>query len=853
MVRAGEWFVHRSNQPLIGVLLGLAIALGLAAPAHCATATQIDSSVERAVNYLYSVQDQKDGLWEVAKPTQAAGYFSKDGMHYGGLTAVATYALLDAGESPQSPKLLKAIQFLKGLETKDVYVLGVRAQVWTFLPKNEMTLALIARDTGKIAQSMETSGVAAGMFHYAKGYPHVWVRPYDHSISQYGVLGLWAGAQNGIEVPDAVWNLMNKAWRAQQSASGGWPYIPGAPNYGEGEDTISMTCAGVASLLIISDYVNASVSAAHDDPNIDKGLQWLADNFKQHFENPAQYGRDGMVRYYSLYGIERIGVAGGYKYFGNINWFSYGSDFLLHTQNPNGSWGGGGDIYGNNIANIPDTCFGILFFIHGRAPVVMNKLSYTSTQSKETFIWNERPRDVANLVRWVGKEVEAPLNWHVVTLDAPLPELHDAHILYLSGDKPLDFSDADVAKLRQFVQEGGMILANANSASPGFVTSARTLAEKMFPNYEFRELPAKHPIYVNQQFPRDTFKTKPSVLGQSNGVRELFLIIPDGDASKAWQTHATHSDLFPLGSDIIQYAMDRKGLNEGTTLRHYVRDPLAVENIVPDSNIKATRSFSLARLSYEGNWDPEPAGWSRLAAILHNQFKLDIKPQTVKLGDQALGAAPPPPIVRSPEELRKAALKRIPPDDLMATNGDQDKLNGLIDRESRKILAEDAAAPPVAASGFRLAHLTGTSRFHLTDAQRLEIKNFISSGGTLVVDAAGGSAEFASAAEDELSKIFGDDAVKAALATPLPPSDPLYTMRSAPIDTISYRTFARAQLGMLKSPRVCGIVQDGRVVAYYSREDLSAGIVGEEIDGIYGYSPATATAIMRNIVLAANK
>ena len=39
---------------------------------------------------------------------------------------------------------------------------------------------------------------------------------------------------------------------------------------------------------------------------------------------------------------------------------------------------------------------------------------------------------------------------------------------------------------------------------------------------------------------------------------------------------------------------------------------------------------------------------------------------------------------------------------------------------------------------------------------------------------------------------------------------------------------------------------------FYSREDLSGGLVGEPVDGIVGYDPATATAIMRNILLYAS-
>jgi len=34
----------------------------------------------------------------------------------------------------------------------------------------------------------------------------------------------------------------------------------------------------------------------------------------------------------------------------------------------------------------------------------------------------------------------------------------------------------------------------------------------------------------------------------------------------------------------------------------------------------------------------------------------------------------------------------------------------------------------------------------------------------------------------------------------------------------------------------------------YSREDLSVGLVGQEIDGVIGYSPATATKLMARIL-----
>ena len=42
----------------------------------------------------------------------------------------------------------------------------------------------------------------------------------------------------------------------------------------------------------------------------------------------------------------------------------------------------------------------------------------------------------------------------------------------------------------------------------------------------------------------------------------------------------------------------------------------------------------------------------------------------------------------------------------------------------------------------KFAHLTGTTSFKLDDAARNEIKQFVEAGGTLVIDAAGGSGKF---------------------------------------------------------------------------------------------------------------
>ena len=534
-----------------------------------------------------------------------------------------------------------------------------------------------------------------------------------------------------------------------------------------------MTAAGLASLFITQDYllIGRKWDPCHGgtrDEHIEKGLAWMDKNVHTMLEQGQHY-------YYGLYGIERIGVASGRKYFGTVDWYKAGADELVKKQAANGSWG-----------NLPDTVFAMLFLVRGRAPVVMNKLEYAAADpkggaKKQEEPWNERPRDVANFAHWSTKQIEQYLNWQIVNLKVSADDLHDAPILYISGSEALNFGDAEIKKLREFAQEGGLILGNADCGSLAFSKSFIDLGSKAFPKYEFRDLPANHPIFTDEQFKASKWKTKPRVQALSNGVRELMVLVPEADLGRAWQTRSekTREDLFQLGQDLFLYAVDKSNLRaRGET--YIVR---------ADAKVKAAHELKVARLVVGENPDPEPAGWHRLGNLLHNHYKLDLAVENVKPGDGKL-------------------------------------------------------------AGFKLAHLTGTTKFKLTPEQQKELKAFADNGGTLVVDAAGGSSDFADSAEVELAAVFGGS--PGTTGAILPPTHAVYARPGAKVEKFGYREFVRGKLtGRLDAPRVRGIEQGGRVAVFYSREDLSAGMVGEPVDGVLGYNPETATEIMRNIVLSA--
>ena len=322
----------------------------------------------------------------------------------------------------------------------------------------------------------------------------------------------------------------------------------------------------------------------------------------------------------------------------------------------------------------------------------------------------------------MGHEFERRLNWQIVNLSVPVEDLHEAPVLYIAGDQALSLSPPDRDKLRQFIQQGGMILGNADCGSAAFSKGFEKLGTELFPGYSFRDLPEAHAIFAGQQYKASKWKAKPRVRGLSNGVRELMLL-PTLDLSRGLQARGevSRAEMYQLAEDIVLYAMDKKGLAaKGDT---YI--------VKADAGVPSGRPVALARLVVGQNWDPEPGGWHRLAAALHNRFKIELSAEPVKPGDGKL------------------------------------------------------------ASFHGIAHLTGTSSFVLSDAQRDEIKKFIDGGGTLIIDAAGGSQDFAGSAEKELSALFGVEPGKLA---PLPPEHPLYAIPDAKIEAVGYRPFARTRL-----------------------------------------------------------
>jgi len=255
----------------------------------------------------------------------------------------------------------------------------------------------------------------------------------------------------------------------------------------------------------------------------------------------------------------------------------------------------------------------------------------------------------------------------------------------------------------------------------------------------------------------------------------LLMIHSPTDLSVAWQQRAFASrrEAFRLGANIYLYATGKE------KFRNRLDTPL-----VPATVEQPSTTIGMARLHYQGNWDPEPGAWPRMA----RKFEWETG---VRLGITAV---------------------------------DLDELT--IDR-------------------FRVAHLTGTDAFQINDKDLASLKTFVEAGGTLLIDASGGSAPFAQGETTWLPKLLGKSELK-----PLDPGDPLlkHTIdATVDLPAKSLRLYAMERLAGGASRIKAAKLGKGRVV--FSSLDITSGLLGTNTWGILGYLPEYSEAVVKNLVL----
>lgn len=336
---------------------------------------------------------------EIKRAIQRGVSFMQKTSPAGTQGALSTYAMIVGGADPKGAAIQKMVGSVAGKVKNGKYSPGGHL----YEAGVDMML-LEAVDPVKYHSQLQA--MAAFIMYSQKEGGH-WFYPGetdtggDTSISQYALLGLWAAARSGIEIPTNVWDNA-AAWHVRsQLADGSHTYHPPTPRPASFH---AMTAAGIGSLHICRlhlhpgtasrvakkktpkksapkfnvlekvdrDTGKSELDTRNDTPSTSKvrtqlgtiqgkashALGWLGSHFQ------VDSGNAGIQwPMYYLYALERAASLAEVEKIGGHDWYKEVSDHLLKIQKQDGSWDDG---HGQDLS----TSLAVLFLARATGKLV---------------------------------------------------------------------------------------------------------------------------------------------------------------------------------------------------------------------------------------------------------------------------------------------------------------------------------------------------------------------------------------------------------------------------------------------------------------------------------------------------
>jgi hypothetical protein len=594
---------------LLGLLVGG--TLHAQAPKVEPLVGQVRKAIDRGVQYLRDVE-RGNGHWEGAgEPIRLEG----------GPTSLALLALLNAGVKPDDPVIERGLKFLRGVDPKFTYVVGLQTMVFAAAGKAEDKVRIQRNVDWLVKAAFRPNGNFRGWSYgpYGTG---------DNSNTQYALLGLHEGHVAGATIPAGAWKTIRDYYTLTQRPDGGWGYAVDGILDNNGS-TLTMTTAGLCGLIIAGTELNDRREKIREDGTAEncgryeqnqamaKALDWIGRRFNV---------EDRRAVYYNLYGIERVGRLTGLRFLGRHDWYREGCEFLVRRQSPEGYWD---SRQGLDKGEVIGTSFALLFLSKGRSPVLVSKLVHGPSED-----WNNDRYDARNLVGYASKELfsKTPLAWQIFDAKRGLiandreerlrlaADLLQSPVAYFNGHRVPQFTEAEEDVLKEYVEQGGFILAEACCGSKEFDQGIRELMGRLFPDNPLRPLPPEHPIW------RAHALVRPGEFGLEGiemGCKTVVVYSPQ-DLSCLWEANKYDQGkgqlAFRVGGNIIAYATGLELPKPRLTPAEVVRDDKAPP--IPRGYLK------VAQLRHEGDWQPAPRAMRNLMANVQEQARLLVSLKT---------------------------------------------------------------------------------------------------------------------------------------------------------------------------------------------------------------------------------
>jgi len=109
--------------------------------------------------------------------------------------------------------------------------------------------------------------------------------------------------------------------------------------------------------------------------------------------------------------------------------------------------------------------------------------------------WQPRPYALPNLLVEVGKRFGVAVANRPEPVRLTQAGLANYNVLYITGHYAFTLPDAERAALKEYLDRGGFLWAEACCGRPAFDKSLRELVKSLYPDTELEMLPVDHPIF----------------------------------------------------------------------------------------------------------------------------------------------------------------------------------------------------------------------------------------------------------------------------------------------------------------------------------------------------------------------
>jgi len=109
--------------------------------------------------------------------------------------------------------------------------------------------------------------------------------------------------------------------------------------------------------------------------------------------------------------------------------------------------------------------------------------------------WDPTPHALPNLMKYIQANTTLSVQFKRETIDLNNVDIFKHPVLYITGIRNFELSKSQVARLRSYLTNGGVLLADAAAGRVAFDRAFRRELKKVLPNAKLETIPLESPIY----------------------------------------------------------------------------------------------------------------------------------------------------------------------------------------------------------------------------------------------------------------------------------------------------------------------------------------------------------------------